>query len=139
MEQRLGCWGGIWPYAQSGDPGFIIFPMCHRDVIERMLTLPTQYRRSGALMQDVIKREWPELLDWPFSEPIGFMHLMLAARRTQRRLSSFTDRALHGFAYQAGRASKGLRNPGVGSEADLGSPHPIGNTDVCKDSNNQRQ
>ena len=105
IEQRLGCWGGIWPYAQSGDPGFIIFPMCHREVIERMLTLPTPYRRSGALMQEVINREWPELLDWPFSEPIGFMRVPLAVRRARR-----------GLAFQAERVRRALRHPGWAAE-----------------------
>jgi hypothetical protein len=87
IEQRLGCWGGIWPYAESGDTGFITFPICHREIIERMLTLPTQYRRSGALARDVINREWPELLAWPFNEPIGFMHVSLAAYRTRALVS----------------------------------------------------
>lgn len=97
IEQRLGCWGGILPYAESGDPGFITFPMCHREVIERMLTLPTQYRRSGALMRDVINREWPELLAWPFNEPIGFMHVSLAAHRTRALIGTAVrnpDRAM---------------------------------------------
>ena len=83
IEQILGCWGGIWPYADSSDQGFITFPMCHREVIERILTLPPQYRRSGALARDVINREWPELLAWPFNEPIGFMHVSLAAFQTR--------------------------------------------------------
>jgi hypothetical protein len=67
IEQRLGCWAGVWPYADC-EAGFNIFPMCHRDVIERMLRLPTAYRRSGRLMQDIIAREWPELLRWPFNK-----------------------------------------------------------------------
>jgi hypothetical protein len=83
IEQRLGCWGGIWPYAESGNPGFVTFPFCHREIIERMLTLPTQYRRSDVLARDVINHEWPELLAWPFNEPIGSMHVSLAAFRTR--------------------------------------------------------
>jgi len=68
IEQRLGCWAGVWPYADC-EAGFNIFPMCHRGVIERMLRLPTAYRRSGRLMQDIIAREWPELLRWSFNKP----------------------------------------------------------------------
>jgi hypothetical protein len=90
IEQRFGCWAGVWPYAESNGPGFIIFPMCHREVVERMLTLPTQYRRSGTLMKDVIKREWPELLAWPFNKALGFLHLLFtirwAANGIQRRI-----------------------------------------------------
>jgi len=86
IEQRLGCWGGIWPYAESRDPGFIIFPMCHREIIERMITLPADYRLSGTLMKDIINAEWPELVAWPFNRPTGLMHASLAIRRARRRL-----------------------------------------------------
>lgn len=101
IEQRLGCWGGVWPYAQTGSPGFVLFPMCHREIIRNMLSLPTPYRRSGCLGRDVIAREWPELLAWPFNEPVGFMHIILSARHARRRLD-----------HQAGRVGKALRNPG---------------------------
>jgi hypothetical protein len=110
IEQRLGCWGGIFPYAHVGNPGFIVFPMCHREIIERMLTLPTPYRRSGALMKDVISREWSELLEWPFNKPVGFLHVLLAARRARRSLAFQVDRS--GLTFQAGRVGKALRNPG---------------------------
>jgi hypothetical protein len=90
IEQRLGCWGGILPYAEGGDPGFVLFPMCHREIVERMITLPPEYRLSCALMKDVIRAEWPELLAWPFSKPIGVMHAFLAARRARRRLSQYS-------------------------------------------------
>jgi hypothetical protein len=92
IEQRLGCWGGIWPYAEGGNPGFILFPLCHREVIERMITLPMEYRLSGALMKDVIASEWPELLAWPFNRPIGFMRAVLAARRARCSLSQYSAR-----------------------------------------------
>jgi len=84
IEQRMGCWAGIWPYAQSGNPGFMMFPMCHREIIERMLTLPISYRRSDVLLRDIIAREWPELLEWPFNKPFGLLHISLAVNRTRR-------------------------------------------------------
>jgi len=85
IEQRLGCWCGILPYAYSVDPGFTMYPMCHREAIERALTLPTAYRRLGALNRDIIAREWPELLEFPFSKPFGLLYFSLVVRRTRRR------------------------------------------------------
>lgn len=79
LEQRAGCWAGIWPYAECGY-GVVLFPMCHRRVVERMLTLPLAYRRSRALMQDIIAREWPELLEWPFNAAVGTDRLRLATK-----------------------------------------------------------
>ena len=38
IEQKLGCWAMVWPYAQSHGPGFIIFPMRHRKVVERIVS-----------------------------------------------------------------------------------------------------
>lgn len=128
LEQRLGCWGGVLPYAEGGDPGFVIYPMCHREIITRMLTLPTPYRISGfhacevthsgapPFMKAIVEREWPELLAWPFNEPTGFMHLRLAVRRVRRGLSSHAGRAWHGFTRQAGHVGKGLRNPAWAGE-----------------------
>jgi hypothetical protein len=78
LEQRAGCWAGILPYAEC-DYGVVLYPMCHRGVIERMLTLPPAYRRSGALMPDIIAREWPELLEWPFNAAVGTDRLRFAA------------------------------------------------------------
>lgn len=80
VEQDVGGWAGVVAYAEC-DPGFPIFPLSHRRVVERMLTLPVSYRRSGRLARDIIAREWPELLAWPINEPIGTMRLMMAARR----------------------------------------------------------
>lgn len=84
VEQRLGCWAGVWGYAQV-DPGFVIFSMCHRGIVERMLTLPAAYRRSGCLPQDIIAREWPELRDWPINQPIGSIRLLLPVKRAIRK------------------------------------------------------
>jgi hypothetical protein len=76
----MGGWAGVLPYAEC-DPGFPIFPLCHRRVVELMLTLPAPYRRSGRLARDIILREWPELLEWPVNEPIGTTRLVLAAKK----------------------------------------------------------
>jgi hypothetical protein len=86
IEQRLGCWAGIFPYALC-DPGFLIFPMCHRDIVERMLTLPVSYRRAGHLPRDIIAREWPALLEWPINKPIGATRLLFRLKRVIRKFS----------------------------------------------------
>jgi hypothetical protein len=84
VEQDMGGWAGIVPYAEC-DPGFVIFPLCHRTVVQRMLTLPASYRRSGQMPRDIIAREWPELLRWPVNEPIGFTRLLLRARKAVQK------------------------------------------------------
>jgi hypothetical protein len=84
IEQDMGGWAGILPYAEC-DPGYPIFPLCHRRVVQHMLTLPSFYRRSGQLARDVIAREWPELLGWPINEPIGATRLMVAIRGALHR------------------------------------------------------
>jgi hypothetical protein len=102
IEQRLGCWAGIWPYAECDGPGFIMFPMCHREIIERMITLPAHYRLSGTLMKDIITAEWPALLEWPINQPVGL-----------KRMSQFIRRAPHELTFLAGHAQKAFRNPGL--------------------------
>jgi hypothetical protein len=101
IEQRVGCWGGNLHYAESPDPGFVIYPMCHRKIIEKMATLPVEYRLSGALMRDVINREWPDLLAWPFNRPDGWKKVVLAASRTRNSLE-----------FQSSRVGRALQNPG---------------------------
>jgi hypothetical protein len=85
LEQRIGCWAGVWPYAEC-DAGFTLFPVCHRRVIWRMLTLPASHRRSNdQLSRDIMKREWPELTEWPINEPVGLSRFKLPARRAIRK------------------------------------------------------
>jgi hypothetical protein len=85
LEQRLGCWAGVWPYAEC-DPGFVVFPMCHRVIVERMRRLPAPFRRSGALMETIIAREWPELLDWPFNKLVGLQRVGAELGKIRRRV-----------------------------------------------------
>ncbi len=94
LEQRMGCWGGVLPYAEAPDPGFVIYPMCHREIIERMLTLPAEYRlynrrydKLAPFMEEVIKREWPELLEWPINGPTRDIRYALSARIAKRILA----------------------------------------------------
>ena len=69
IENRIGAWGGVFPYAEYYGPGFTIFPMCHREIVAQMASLPEQTRREETFNRDVIAREWPDLLEWPFNTP----------------------------------------------------------------------
>lgn len=84
IENRVGCWGGIWPYAQYTGPGFALFPMCHREAIDLMMFLPESVRRSGQFNELVIRHEWPELLDLPFNTPPRSVRLAHLPRRLAR-------------------------------------------------------
>jgi len=100
VEQLLGCWSGVLPYAEGGDPGFILYPMCHREIITRMMTLPTEYRLHGyhvcekhhsgspPFMVEIIRREWPELLEWPFNIRFGSTKYLLEVRGILRKIQS---------------------------------------------------
>ncbi|MBE0568173.1 MAG: hypothetical protein IH577_00650 [Deltaproteobacteria bacterium] len=98
VEQELGCWGGLLPYAEGPEKGFILFPLSHREIITRMMTLPTEYKRHGfrtyerlrtgtpPFMKEIIEREWPELLEWPFNTPFGYQKIVLDARCVWRKI-----------------------------------------------------
>jgi len=100
VEQLLGCWAGVLPYAEGGDPGFILYPMCHREIITSMMTLPTEYRLHGyrvcekhhsgppPFMVEIIRREWPELLEWPFNTRFGKTKLILDIKDILRKIQS---------------------------------------------------
>lgn len=76
IEQRGGCWAGVVAYGEVEHSKFQGFPFCHRDIFQTMLfSLPVEYRRRGTLMRDMIDRQWPELLAYPFNTPFGIMRL----------------------------------------------------------------
>ena len=84
VEQDLGGWAGILQYAEC-DAGFTIFPLCHRDIVERMLMLPICYRREGRMPRDLVAQEWPLLLEWPVNQAVGFTALRLRLKRATRK------------------------------------------------------
>jgi hypothetical protein len=71
IEQRLGCWGGVLPYADPASTAFRVYPYCHREIIDRAMRLPAEYRRRNGFPRDIIEREWPDLLDVPFNQHVG--------------------------------------------------------------------
>jgi hypothetical protein len=71
IEHRLGCWAG--PALYGSDEYFAgqLVPFADRYLIERMLSLPPDYRAKQGLARDLIARAWPELLRWPFNRFTG--------------------------------------------------------------------
>jgi hypothetical protein len=87
LEQRLGCWAGIMPYGIAEDGEFLVFPLCHREIIELMLALPRSYRWAGSLPIDIIRHEWPELLEYPINTPLGMQRALVAVKHAKTRAS----------------------------------------------------
>jgi len=71
IEQRYGCWAGPQQYGHISS-ACRLFPFSHRRIFEIILGLPCDYRRRQLLPVDLIRSQWPELLHFPFNEPIGF-------------------------------------------------------------------
>ncbi len=67
LESSIAAWAGPWAYAEFFDPGFTLFPMSHREIIDIFLALPEIERCDSSLQRAVIRQQWPELLDWPFN------------------------------------------------------------------------
>jgi hypothetical protein len=85
VELFLGGWAGLLPYADPVSTAFRVYPLCHREALERLLRLPAPYRRSQALAAEVCRREWPELLSVPFNEPVGHKRFLAAAGKNAKR------------------------------------------------------
>lgn len=67
LESAVAPWAGPWAYAEFFDPGFTLFPMCHREIVDTFLALPEDVRCDVTFQQTLIRQEWPELLQWPFN------------------------------------------------------------------------
>jgi hypothetical protein len=72
IEQRLGCWAGPLHYAEWP---FRIYPLCHREILCHMLRFPVDYKSDQRFSVDIIRNSWPELLRFPFNQPIGVRRL----------------------------------------------------------------
>jgi hypothetical protein len=103
VENRVGCWAGIWPYAQYYGPGFSFFPMSHREAIDLMMFLPETVRRRGDFNRMVIRQEWPELLELPFNDPSRSVRAAHLPRRVARGVARRSRR----LAGRIGRGSPG--------------------------------
>jgi hypothetical protein len=80
IELRLGCWGAPPPFG----PDFVYRDFCpfiQRAVFEPMLALPHEFRRKQKLASEIIAREWPDLLRFPFNRLPGLGHYASLARK----------------------------------------------------------
>jgi hypothetical protein len=109
IEQDMGGWASVIQYAEC-DPGFAIFPLCHRRIVERMLGLPVAYRRAGQLPADIIAREWPALLEWPVNQPIGATRWVYRMKRAiGKARQRFWDRPTAVIGRRCGLAARSSR------------------------------
>jgi hypothetical protein len=81
IEQRLGCWAGPAMYGPLYDR-FLMYPFNSRRTYELMLSLPQDYRREERMPVDLVNLKWPELLEFPFNEPFGWLKFEARARRS---------------------------------------------------------
>ena len=68
IEMRLGCWAAPMAYGADNYSVCHLVPFSHRRIFELALTLPYEYRKEKRLTVDICKRQWPELLNFPFNE-----------------------------------------------------------------------
>lgn len=74
IEQRLGCWGNLSTYTGNYyHPHYL--PLSSREIFTSMMSLPSSYKLEQRLCHDFIKKEWPELLTFPFNEYRGLAKL----------------------------------------------------------------
>ena len=92
IENREGAWGGPQTYGQVR---FVdhIYPIYHRVIFENMISLPWEYKFENRLHRDVIKIEWPELLEFPFNS-YGGMREWLEKAKKARELPDKIVRAI---------------------------------------------
>lgn len=63
-------WGaGVGSYADV--PLKRVHPFSQRRIFELMMALPPDFRFGQVLSEKIIALKWPELLEFPFNEPIG--------------------------------------------------------------------
>jgi hypothetical protein len=86
VEDTLGSWAGVIPYAEYAGPGFTLLPMNHTEIIRAMMALPEQFQRERRLPEAIVGAYWPELLRWPFNEETGWRRVRRRARQQARRL-----------------------------------------------------
>lgn len=67
IELRMGCWSG--PQINGNHMfGPELYPFPSREIYTAMMQLDRDYRLQEKLPEDMIKMNWPELMDYPFNE-----------------------------------------------------------------------
>jgi len=79
IEQRMGPWAAAQFYS---DPTMIRYhPLLTRRIVELMLSLPNDWKRSANFASEVIEQAWPELLKLPFNSLGMWKDTMLKIQR----------------------------------------------------------
>jgi hypothetical protein len=95
IEQRLGTWGGVFPYAYAIDGRFQLFPFSDRRAFEAMMSVSRAARLGDEMTQMLIEREWPELLSYSFNRPQGLQRLKAGRFRALRFSARARQAARH--------------------------------------------
>jgi hypothetical protein len=106
IEQRIGCWASVTPLGHA-DSAYTIFPFNDRRVVQALLSLSREQKKSESWMEDVIEATWPELLEFPFDQYVGWPRL---ANAMQSRLRPAYLRSLPSRLYRKLRNSVGFQN-----------------------------
>jgi hypothetical protein len=93
VEMRLGGWGGPLTTGYPDAYSFTLYPYANRAVVDAVLRLPWEYRRAGALREDVIASRWPELLDVAVNRPPFRVAVRRGARSSVRLARAGLGRA----------------------------------------------
>jgi len=97
VEQRLGCWVGPQHYG-CNVPLFEISPFNQRKIFIATMKLPYTYRKESGLAGDICRELWPELLELPFNEYIGYRkyshRVTSRIKRIVRRSSNISKRVV---------------------------------------------
>lgn len=73
-----------WAFAQSYAENRFIFhfsPMVNTEIYRLMFTLPPEYKRNNNFVLDIIRNEWPELLDFPINKYDDFRDYVQIGRK----------------------------------------------------------
>ena len=69
LENRVGAYASVHKYGNKNGITFI-YPLNHRLAVAAMLTLPLAEQQQNMLHRAVIRKNWPELDQVPYNEPL---------------------------------------------------------------------
>lgn len=80
-EQSLGVSAGTLAYADAAYVRCRLYPFINREAFEVMFRLPEPYKLERRFQYDLIRHNWPELVNTPFNRRPGVRHHVYRARR----------------------------------------------------------
>ena len=93
IEMRLGCWAGPSFYGHHYHH-CTFSPYNDREVIERLMMLSPEVRRSERVTTELVRRLWPELLQVPINPEFPGGFLLRNYRVARNRLANLVRRAV---------------------------------------------